>query len=42
MVSALAVVGRIGLTAVGDTLEDARSLYYAVKAALDEAASAPA
>jgi hypothetical protein len=38
MVSALAVAGRIGLTAIGDTLEEARGHYYAVKAALDEAA----
>ena len=36
MVSALAVAGRIGLTAIGDTLEEARAQYYAVKAALDE------
>ena len=40
MVSALAVAGRIGLTAIGDTLEDARSRYYDVKAAVDSAASA--
>src|SRR6266511_129745 len=39
MASALAVAGRIGLTAVGDTLEEARTRYYEVKAALDEAAS---
>jgi PGM1 C-terminal domain len=38
MVSALAVAGRIGLTAIGDDLEQARGLYYKVKAALDEAA----
>ena len=38
MVSALAVAGRIGLTAIGDTLEHARALYYDVKRALDEAA----
>jgi hypothetical protein len=38
MVSALAVAGRIGLTAVGDTLEEARRHYYDVKAAVDEAA----
>jgi hypothetical protein len=36
MVSALAVAGRIGLTAVGDTLEDARARYHEVRAALDE------
>ncbi len=35
MVSALAVAGRIGLTAIGDTLEEARKHYYDVKAALD-------
>ena len=40
MISALAVAGRIGVTAIGDTLEEARSHYYAVKAALDEAAVA--
>jgi len=39
MVSALAAAGRVGLTAIGDTLEDARANYYAVKAALDEAAA---
>jgi hypothetical protein len=38
MVSALAVAGRIGLTAIGDTLEEARGHYYDVKAAVDEAA----
>jgi hypothetical protein len=38
MVSAIAVAGRIGLTAIGDTLEDARSRYYDVKAAVDAAA----
>jgi hypothetical protein len=37
MVSALAVAGRIGLTAIGDTLEEGRGLYYDVKAALDAA-----
>jgi hypothetical protein len=36
VVSALA--GRVGLTAVGDTLEESRARYYEVKAALDEAA----
>jgi hypothetical protein len=40
MVSALAVAGRIGLTAIGDDLEQARGLYYEVKAALDAAAGA--
>lgn len=40
MVSALAVAGRIGLTAIGDTLEDARGRYYDVKAAVDTAATA--
>jgi hypothetical protein len=38
MISALAAAGRIGLTAIGDTLEEARTHYYTVKAALDEAA----
>ena len=36
MVSALAVAGRIGLTAIGDTLAEARAQYYDVKAALEE------
>ena len=40
MVSALAVAGRVGVTAVGDTLEEARSRYYAVKSALDDTAAA--
>lgn len=39
MISALAAAGRIGLTAIGDTLEEARTHYYTVKAALDEAAA---
>ncbi|MFN2469789.1 MAG: peptide ligase PGM1-related protein [Gaiellaceae bacterium] len=38
MVSALAVAGRIGLTAIGDDLQQARGLYYDVKQALDHAA----
>ena len=38
MVSALAVAGRIGLTAIGDDLDQARALYYEVKSALDNAA----
>ncbi|HXF97037.1 MAG TPA: peptide ligase PGM1-related protein [Gaiellaceae bacterium] len=42
MISALAVAGRIGLTAIGDTLEEARRRYYEVKAAVDEAAGAAA
>jgi hypothetical protein len=42
MVSALAVAGRIGLTAIGDDLEQARAHYYAVKDALDEAAGVAA
>jgi PGM1 C-terminal domain len=42
MLSALAVAGRIGLTAIGDDLEQARGLYYEVKGALDEAAGATA
>ena len=37
MVSALAVAGRIGLTAIGDSLDEARTRYYNVKATLDEA-----
>ena len=42
MVSALAVAGRIGLTAIGSTLDEARAQYYEVKAALDAAAGAGA
>lgn len=37
MVSALAVAGRIGLTAIANDLEGARALYYEVKSALDHA-----
>jgi hypothetical protein len=40
MVSALAVAGRIGLTAIGDTLEEARAAYYTAKTALDERVAA--
>jgi hypothetical protein len=40
MVSAIAVAGRIGLTAIGDTLDEARERYYGVKAAVDAAAQA--
>jgi len=40
MVSAIAVAGRVGLTAIGDTLDEARERYYAVKAAVDAAAAA--
>jgi PGM1 C-terminal domain len=39
MISALAVVGRIGLTAIGSELDEARALYYEVKHALDQAAA---
>lgn len=39
MVSAIAVAGRIGLTAIGDTLDEARRRYYDVKAAVDAAAA---
>jgi PGM1 C-terminal domain len=39
MVSAIAVAGRIGLTAIGDDLEEARRRYYDVKAAVDDAAA---
>jgi len=42
MISAIAVVGRIGLTAIGDTLDEARRHYYEVKEALDAAAAAGA
>ena len=40
MVSAIAVAGRIGLTAIGDTLEEARTRFYTVKTALDTASDA--
>jgi hypothetical protein len=39
MLSALAVAGRVGLTAIGNTREDALARYDEVKAALDEASS---
>ena len=39
MISALAVAGRIGLTAIGNTLEEARARYYDVKTILDNAAT---
>ena len=39
MISAIAVAGRIGLTSIGNTLEEARRRYYEVKAAVDEAAA---
>jgi hypothetical protein len=35
MVSALAVAGRIGLTAIGDTPADASALYRELKQTLD-------
>jgi PGM1 C-terminal domain/ATP-grasp domain len=38
MVSAIAVAGRIGLTAIGDTLDEARRRYRDVKAAVDAVA----
>jgi len=40
MVSAIAVAGRVDLTAIGDTLDEARQRYYNVKAAVDVAAQA--
>jgi hypothetical protein len=40
MVSALAVAGRIGLTAIGDSLEESREHYNSVKQALDERVAA--
>jgi len=39
MISAIAVAGRIGVTAIGDTLDEARGLYQDVKAAVDDAAA---
>ena len=38
MISAIAVAGRIGVTAIGDTLDEARGHYRDVKAAVDAAA----
>jgi hypothetical protein len=38
MVSALAVAGRVGLTAIGDSLEDASEVYRRVVDVVDEAA----
>jgi hypothetical protein len=38
LVSAIAVSGRVGLTAIGDTSDEARQRYYGVKAAVDLAA----
>src|SRR6187200_2608522 len=38
LVSAIAVAGRIGVTAVGNTLDEARQRYYGLKAAVDVAA----
>ena len=38
LVSAIAVAGRVGLTAIGDTLDEARQHYRDVKAAFDLAA----
>jgi hypothetical protein len=40
LVSALAAAGWVGLTAIGDTLDQARTLYADVGAALDEAVQA--
>jgi hypothetical protein len=42
LVSALAVAGRVGLTAIGNDLEQARGLYYQFKDVLDDAAGVPA
>jgi len=41
MLASLAEVGRVGLTAVGDSPEDADAIYRRALAALDEEASAP-
>jgi hypothetical protein len=41
MLSALAVAGRVGVTAIGNDLQQARGLYYQVRDALDEAAGVP-
>jgi PGM1 C-terminal domain len=42
MVSALAVAGRVGLTAIGDTPSEASALYHELKQALDTVAAAAA
>ena len=39
MVSAIAVAGRIGLTAIGDSPEHASTLYERVKSVFDEQTS---
>jgi hypothetical protein len=39
MISALAVAGRIGLTAIGNTLAEARAHYYDLKRAVDDTAA---
>jgi hypothetical protein len=36
MISALAVAGRVGLTAIGDTLEQAEELYARARSVMDE------
>jgi hypothetical protein len=41
MVSALAVAGRVGLTAIGNDLDQARTLYYQFKDVLDDASGVP-
>jgi hypothetical protein len=41
LVSALAAAGWVGLTAIGDTLDQSRTLFRDVSAALDEAVQAP-
>jgi hypothetical protein len=41
MTSAVAIAGRLGVTAIGDSRAEARSLYEAAQTALDDAAEIP-
>jgi hypothetical protein len=42
MTSAVAIAGRLGITAIGDSAGEARALYEAAQSALDDAAEVPA
>lgn len=41
MTSAVAIAGRLGITAIGDSALEARALYAAAQSALDAAAEVP-
>jgi nicotinic acid phosphoribosyltransferase len=41
MTSAVAIAGRLGITAIGDSAHEARALYEAAQSALDDAAEVP-